>query len=158
MRPIVRPLLTVLFAAGWLVSTGCTAPSQPSGWTTFGAAVPADEALPLTAVLADPESFDGRHVLLEARIEECCPMKGCWLTLVDGDDTVRVTFKDYGFFVPLDSAGKTVRVDGTFGIRVVPVDEARHYLEDAGRPEEAAAITEPQRGYEIVATGVALHD
>ena len=47
---------------------------------------------------------------------------------------------------------------GVFDVREVPVAEVRHYLEDAGRPEEAAAVTEPQRGYEIVATGVLVRE
>jgi hypothetical protein len=78
------------------------------------------------------------------------------MVLDGGGEPLRVTFKDYGFFMPLDSAGRDATVHGVFGIREVPVEEARHYLEDAGRPEEAAKITEPQRTYELVASGVRL--
>ncbi len=126
------------------------------GWDTFGAPIPLATATTLADVLADPAAHDGRTVRFEAVIAECCPKKGCWMTLVEGDDTVRVVFQDYGFFVPLDSAGRTVRLEGLFEVREVPLDEARHYLEDAGRLDEAAALTGPQQGYQITATGVLL--
>ena len=43
-----------------------------------------------------------------------------------------------------------------FDIKETPVEEARHYLEDAGRHDEAERITEPQRDFVFVATGVKL--
>ena len=46
-------------------------------------------------------------VKINGKIEECCKVKGCWMTmkLADGSD-MRITFKDYGFFVPKDIDGK----------------------------------------------------
>jgi len=38
----------------------------------------------------------------------------------------------------------------------VPVEEARHYLEDAGRHAEAAAIVAPVPSFTLVASGVEL--
>ncbi len=147
-------LLTVLLC---LTACGATAPAAaPAGWDAFGAGIAAEAGTPqaLDAILADAAAHDGVPVLLEGTIDEVCQVKGCWMTLSSGDQSVRVKFQDYAFFVPKDIAGRTVRIEGLFSVRDVPVDEARHYLEDAGRTEEAAAITEPQRSYEIMATGV----
>ncbi len=171
-----RPALPMLFllAALAVVSGGCGAAGDGAadadtidadgatvtvdGWNQYGAGTPGGDFFVLADVLADPAAHDGKTVRLEAQIDEVCQAKGCWMTL-DGDagpSDVRVTFADYAFFVPKDIAGRPVRVEGTFEVREVPVDEARHYLEDAGKPEEAAQITEPQRGYRIVATGVGV--
>ena len=76
--------------------------------------------------------------------------------MAEGERELRMTFQDYGFFVPLDSAGSEVRAQGVFRIEETPVEEARHYLEDAGRHAEAQAITAPVRSYTFVATGVEL--
>jgi hypothetical protein len=78
------------------------------------------------------------------------------MTFAAGSEQLRVTFLDYGFFVPMDIHGRQARMVGTFAVREVPVDEARHYLEDAGKMEEAAAITEPQKSYTFEATGVQI--
>jgi hypothetical protein len=70
---------------------------------------------------------------------------------------MRVTFKDYGFFVPKDSKGKEVVIEGIAMRKVTPVDELRHYAEDAGKsPEEVAAITEPVQELAFEAVGVLL--
>ena len=44
---------------------------------------------------------------LEGTIEEACHLTGFWMKVkVEGmEDPIRVTFKDYGFFVPLNSTG-----------------------------------------------------
>ncbi len=160
-RPLL-PILLVLMVLGTLsVACGSEAPVEKGtvdGWTQYGAGVDSQDFTSLADVLADPQAHDGKGVQVEAEIDEVCQQKGCWMTLQgpDGPSNVRVTFADYAFFVPMDIAGRTVRVDGTFEVREVPVDEARHYLEDAGRDEEAAKITEPQLGYRIVATGVGV--
>lgn len=115
-----------------------------------------DRAVPVEALLAAPERYDGATLRTEGAVAEVCAKKGCWMTLGAGERQMRVTFQDYGFFVPTDSSGARVRVEGVFRIEETPVDEARHYLEDAGRHAEAAAITAPVRSYTLVATGVEL--
>ena len=68
-------------------------------------------------------------------------------------DTVRVTFKDYSFFIPSDSGGKTVTLAGTFSRKAVSKEEAEHYAEDLG---EEAPEQVPEFQYAIVATGVSI--
>jgi hypothetical protein len=134
----------------------CTATSgqDTSDWPLFGEELEAEAPVSLASLLDESEANAGGTFVVDAAVESVCPKKGCWMMLADGDRTMRVTFKDYGFFVPMDIAGRTVRIAGVFDVQEVPVDEARHYLEDAGRHEEAAAITEPQRSFVFEATGV----
>jgi len=110
----------------------------------------------LEKVLAEPEAWNGRRLTLEGTAREVCAKKGCWLVMEAGERELRMTFQDYAFFVPLDSAGSEVRAEGVFTIQETPVEEARHYLEDAGRHAEAQAITAPVKSYTFVATGVEL--
>lgn len=125
-------------------------------WKAHGEALSEGRYRPIAGVVKKSGRWDGKRVRVEGEVVSVCRKKGCWMELQAGGDTVRVTFKDYGFFVPLDCDGSTARIDGTFRVREVPVEEARHYLEDAGEHEKAAALTEPQRTFEIVADGVAL--
>jgi len=89
-------------------------------------------------------------------VESVCQAKGCWMKVVTADgQTMRVTFKDYGFFVPKDIAGKTVVFEGEAKMKTTPVAELRHYAEDAGKSkEEIAKITEPKHELTFVAEGV----
>jgi hypothetical protein len=81
--------------------------------------------------------------------------------LIDKGDgtTMRVKFKDYGFFVPKDCAGKTAIMEGRAFFRTVSVDELKHYAEDAGKSkEEIEKIKEPQKALAFEAEGVILKD
>jgi hypothetical protein len=67
---------------------------------------------------------------------------------------VHVTFKDYGFFVPKDSKGHEMIVEGRAFIEETDVETLKHYAEDAGESEEdIAAITSPKLNYRFIAEG-----
>ena len=94
---------------------------------------------------------------MKGKITEVCSKKGCWMKLDMGnDEEVVVRFKDYGFFMPLDAKGDVV-INGKAFVTETPVDELRHYAEDAGKSkEEIEAITEPKLEYKFEADGVLL--
>jgi hypothetical protein len=141
--------------AAALLLSACTA-SGP--YESYGVRLTSsDEAVAAMTVLHHPELYDGKVVLVEGTIAEVCPIKGCWIKVADGDRSMHVNFKDYAIFLPKDSAGRTVRLHGQVAMREIPADEARHYLEDAGRHDEAAKITGPARQLTMVADGVLLY-
>lgn len=110
-------------------------------------------ATQLTTKMGDKDKIPAK---VEGTVESVCQMKGCWMKVKTGDgQTMRVTFKDYGFFVPKDIVGKTVVVEGTAETTTTPVDELRHYAQDAGKSkEEIEKITEPEKALTFVADGV----
>ncbi|MBC3758823.1 DUF4920 domain-containing protein [Hyunsoonleella sp. SJ7] len=95
---------------------------------------------------------------VKAKVKDVCQAKGCWMTLELPNDTeMMVKFKDYGFFVPKDIAGKEVIVNGLAYVTEVSVDEQRHYAEDAGKSsEDISLIKESKRTYSFEADGVLI--
>ena len=80
-----------------------------------GAAIDPDTpVVPLADVLQKPDQFTKAPVVVDGVITKACSNKGCWMQLAPetAKDGVRVTFKDYGFFVPTDSAGLQARAEG----------------------------------------------
>jgi hypothetical protein len=73
---------------------------------------------------------------------------------------MRVTFKDYGFFVPKEGMeGKEVVFEGVAKRKVTDVDMLKHFAEDAGKSqEEIDAITEPKVELTFVANGVIIKE
>ena len=116
---------------------------------TFGSVL--DEAVPLVELADVGAGTVGKRVRVEARVNQVCGGKGCFFIAVDGETMVRVSFKDYGFFVPTDISGKRVMFVGEVVEREVTKKEAEHYAEDIG---EASAAIAPGKTYEIVATAV----
>lgn len=133
-----------------------TATVTVDGWEVFGEKIAPTDALPLTTVIGDAQAYDGQRLRLVGTVDSVCKVKGCWMTLSSGDESMRVRFKDYGFFMPKDCEGREVMMDGVFEVKELSVDEARHYLEDAGKMDEAAAITAPVKEYSFTADGVLM--
>ncbi|UFH56884.1 DUF4920 domain-containing protein [Spirosoma sp. KNUC1025] len=113
-------------------------------------------AIPATQLAAKMGEKSEMPAKVEGTVESVCKMKGCWMSVKTGDGkTMRVTFKDYGFFVPKDIVGKTVVVEGTAESSTTPVADLRHYAQDAGKPkEEIEKITQPEKELTFVADGV----
>lgn len=126
----------------------------------FGAPLSDKAAVAASAVLADPAKYDGQELKLTGQVGGVCQKKGCWMTIGGGEPgapTVRVSFKDYGFFVPVDSMGKQATVEGRFQVKTISQGEAQHYADDArkaGAPKQV--VDAPQRTLALVATGVEL--
>jgi hypothetical protein len=101
---------------------------------------------------------DTIHVKFASEIKEVCAAKGCWMKLPLAEEKeVMVRFKDYGFFMPLDSQGKEVVLEGKAFVQTTSVAELRHYAKDAGKSkEEIAAITTSKKEFSFEANGVLL--
>ena len=67
---------------------------------------------------------------------------------------IRVTFKDYGFFVPVDSEGAVAVVEGAVQIRKLDKATADHLREEGAKIVEDASGEVVEIG--LVATAVEL--
>ena len=135
------------------------AAAQAGGWTlTRGEALKGAPAVKLADLLAKPQEHSGKTVLVEGQVRKACEKKGCWMELATATDAkgpgVRVTFKDYGFFVPLDSAGSQARVEGLVQVAELSESRAKHY-EGEGAIVPRGSDGKP-REVQLVATGVEL--
>lgn len=127
-----------------------------TGVLTRGEKLKGLQAVDMAKLLGSPEEYDGKTVALEAKVRKACTKKGCWMELAAGDEGpgVRVTFKDYGFFVPLDSAGSTAKVEGTVKVAELTAEKAQHYeAEGASVPK---AKDGKHREVQLVALGVEM--
>jgi hypothetical protein len=76
---------------------------------------------------------------------------------LESNEEVFVRFKDYGFFVPKDAAGKRVVMNGAAFFEEMSVEDQRHYAEDEGASEdELALITSPKKTLRFEADGVLI--
>lgn len=100
---------------------------------------------------------DSVAMKFKSKVNSVCQMKGCWMRLDLGGEEVHVTFKDYGFFVPMDIADQEAIVEGIAYVEMTDVETLKHFAEDAGKgQEEIDAITEPQLTYAFLSSGVLL--
>jgi hypothetical protein len=131
-------LVLSLLAAGALAGAGETA--------RFGKPLRGLPVASLSDVLANPEA--GKAVRLEGTIERVCRNKGCWLELKQGEQSVHVTFEGYSFFVPRDSAGRPVVLEGKVMVKEAAADEAAHKKAE-GAERAGARVSVEASGVEI---------
>jgi len=128
----------------------------------FGAFIDASNAITYDELIPKMTSTDSLAVKVSGKVGEVCQKKGCWMMLVPeqaGQPEMRVTFKDYAFFMPKDLTGKRVVLEGYAYVEETSVDVLRHYAEDAGKSkEEIEKITEPKREVSYEAAGVVIVD
>ena len=139
-----------------------TMTSEEEANETFGAAFEASEVVGFDDLYAEVTDQDSMNVQVQGTVESVCQAKGCWMNIVSTETEnaeMMVKFKDYGFIMHKDIAGRQVIMNGVVYYETTPVDELRHYAEDAGKSEEEiAAITEPKRELKFLADGVILLD
>ncbi|NLE88103.1 MAG: DUF4920 domain-containing protein [Myxococcales bacterium] len=126
---------------------------------TYGEPLELREAIDLAELLRSPGAHEGQTVLVEGLVRRACSAKGCWLELATSAAPdapgCRVTFKDYGFFVPTDSAGATARVQGVVQVTEVGSHHVEH-LEGEGATFENKKSDGTATELRVVATGVEL--
>ncbi len=126
----------------------------------FGDSITQDAAISADQLIAKMNGKDSIEIKLTGTIEDVCQKKGCWMNLSIGNNqSMKVRFKDYAFFMPKDAAGKTVFIEGLAYRDTTSVAELQHYAEDAGQTkEEIAKITEPEINISFEANGVILQN
>ncbi len=139
--------------------SAASVPAARSASKAFGAPIVPGPELPLADALSNPERFRDQTVTVEGQVRAACTRRGCWMELAQGSDPklpgCRVTFKDYGFFVPTDSAGAHAKVQGTLGVNQLPPERVAHLESEGGqfpRKNADGSVDELR----LVATGVEL--
>lgn len=148
MKKLVT-LLAIIFAVN--ISFG-------QKYDSFGDKIKPNGAISTTELSKKATEKPSVDAKVTGVVESVCQAKGCWMKVkLDDGKTMRVTFKDYGFFVPKDIAGKTIIFAGNAQTTTTSVDELRHYAEDAGKSkDEVAKITEPKTELTFEANGVLI--
>ncbi len=135
------------------------APTPEPPRKTFGAPIGQSTAVALADVLKTPDKFAERTVTVEGEVRRACTRKGCWMELAEAPDAAapgcRVTFKDYGFFVPTDSAGSKARVEAKVESKLVKPELVAH-LESEGAKFADKLADGSAHEVRLVATGVEM--
>jgi hypothetical protein len=129
-----------------------------AGSEFLGESFAIENEIQLANLVNDMKSNDSVMAVVEAKVTEVCQSKGCWMKVdLPNGESMRVTFKDYGFFMPKDLAGKSVKMSGIAKIEETDIATLKHFAEDGGKSEEEIAqITEPRMDYKFVVSGVKL--
>lgn len=165
-----KSFLIIAFLAG-VFTFSCQQKTEEAATTTYevvgeaevvpgnyGDLIHPEEVATTTKMVAEVESQGTFNGKISGEIKEVCTKKGCWFSMeLPNGQAMRVTFKDYGFFIPTNSQGFPIVLEGVATLTETDVETLRHYAEDQGKSkEEVEAITEPKREITFEATGALI--
>lgn len=158
-----------LFAAAALFAVSCNQSNDKGSAENskdstkveyFGAKITEENALPVDSVVSMLKNSkeDIASIKATGKIDAVCKNKGCWMDLVTASgEKMKVSFKDYKFFVPKDCNGKTAFIEGRAYHDTTSVEMLKEYAKDGGKSkEEIEKITEPKVNLSFEATGVII--
>jgi hypothetical protein len=130
-------------------------------YASFGEKITAENAITKDQMILKFKALktgDTIDVKFASTVSKVCKTKGCWMKIDLGDEQeTTVKFKDYGFFVPMNSEERQVVVNGKAYVSVISVEELQHFAKDADKSEEEIAkITDPKFTYSFLADGVLM--
>ncbi len=121
----------------------------------------------ISEVLAAPESFVGKRVLVKGEAVGVCEKRGCWVNLKsdkveDGLDTkIQIKVTDGEIVFPMTCLGKVVTAEGIVEKLVISVERlqaaAKKRAEAKGETADLTAITEPRIIWRIKGLGANIN-
>lgn len=160
MRKLLYLVVVLVAAVGCNDNDSADQKNIAHNLSLFGDTVSVEGAEPAEKLLNLMAGKDSLPVKLKGKILDVCQKKGCWMELDMGSGkSLRVTFKDYAFFVPKDVSGKTAIVDGYASLDTISVAQLKEYASDAKKSnEEIDAITAPEVELSFEARGVIIQN
>jgi len=165
MKMLIKLSIVFLFAFTACKSEKTTkkqdAVKEKITFASFGDKITTKNAISakeMNTKFANLQAGDTVNVKFKSTVNSVCQKKGCWMKVDLGDEKqTMVRFKDYAFFMPFNSKGNEVIMNGKAFVTTISVDELQHYAKDAGKTaEEIAKITEPKVTLAFEADGVLM--
>jgi Domain of unknown function (DUF4920) len=128
----------------------------------YGKEISLKEKTNISKILAQPEEYVGKTVLVEGEILEVCAMAGCWMDLKSDAENqkIKIKVKDGDIVFPVEAKGKDALVEGTvYKIELTKeeaVDYYEHVAEEQGTEFDDASVTGPVTIYQIKGIGAEI--
>lgn len=132
--------------------------------TTYGKKISVKEATPISDILANPEKYSGKRVLVEGKVGDVCKKMGCWMMLTEEgtDGSIRVKVNDGEIVFPQGGRGKTARVQGIVSVREMTeeqlIAQGEHMAEEQGIKFDPSTVTGPKKVVQINGEGAVIEE
>lgn len=129
----------------------------------LGKEISLTEKTNISKILAAPEDYVGKTVLIEGEVLDVCQMAGCWMELKSDakDQKIKIKVKDGDIVFPVEAKGKNALVEGTVYKIELTKEEAIEYYEhvsaEQGTDFDASTITGPITIYQIKGLGARIN-
>ena len=127
--------------------------------TSYGERLSGVAVVRIAELVSSPEKYLGEKVRVEGLVEDICPMKGCWIDILESQsrETIRFKVEDGVIVFPAEAKGREVVAEGVLRKHEMSKKRAtswlRHLAEEKGEPFDASSVTGPMVFYQIEGLG-----
>lgn len=129
---------------------------------SYGKGVTQTEVVAISTILAAPEKYEGKQVLVSGTVIEVCPKRGCWIELAGDKEfqKMRVKVTDGEIVFPLSAKGSTALVEGTVERLEYTKEQAikyqAHEAEERGEAFDSTTVTGPMTIWRLKGIGAEI--
>ncbi len=155
---IASILFFVLFSCGNNTKTQNKQVADSSISMFFGEKINEEGAISMSEIASKMGTNTEMKLKIKGEVDNVCQKKGCWMNIKNPTgESMNVSFKDYGFFMPMDCAGKTAIIEGVASLEETSIERLKELARDEKQPKEIVdAITKTKRELVFEAFGVIL--
>ncbi len=134
-------------------------PVSASMTTSYGKELSGVSVVRIAELVSSPEKYLGEKVRVEGLVEDICPMKGCWIDILESQsrETIRFKVADGVIVFPVEAKGREVVAEGVLRKHEMSKKRAtswlRHLAEEKGEAFDASSVTGPMVFYQIEGLG-----
>lgn len=116
----------------------------------YGKELTLKEVTKISDVLAKPEAYNGKRILVEGSIVDVCKERGCWIKIASDKDFELLTFKveDGVISFPLDAKGKNVHGEGIISVTTYTkeqlIESGKKHAEKEKKEFDPASVKGPK--------------
>lgn len=128
----------------------------------YGEKLTLNDTTAIFRILANPDDFVGKKVLVKGEVLDVCPNQGCWMDIAGTKpgEKIRVKVEDGVIVFPMEAVGNEALAEGEIEKLELSERQARswfeHLAEEKGEPFDSTTVTGPVTIYRIKGSGAEI--
>jgi hypothetical protein len=150
----------------WLTFIAISAATFPvyGSDQSYGHDVSGATSIRIADLTANPEQYVDQLVKIEGLVDDVCPMKGCWVDIIEAQssDTIRFKVQDDVIVFPVAAKGSQIVAEGFLRKHDLTKQQAikrmRHFAKEKGEEFNEDSVTGAMVFYQIEGVGAVVQD
>ncbi len=128
----------------------------------FGKKITLKDKTKISDIVANPEKYNGKKVLVEGPIVDVCKKRGCWIKIGSDKEFETMTFKveDGVIVFPMIVKGKTAIAEGVVSVETYTVEQlieqGKERAKEQGETFDASSVKDPKVVIQIKGEGAVV--
>jgi len=130
----------------------------------YGEAMTDANSIRIADLVGNPDQYVDQLVKIEGLVDDVCPMKGCWVDIIEAQSSDKIRFKvqDDVIIFPVEARGQQIVAEGVLRKHALSKQQAvkrmRHFAREKGEEFDESSITGEMVFYQIEGVGAMVQE